>query len=127
MDAVRAVLTEVGAAKLPTLEVFNKIDLLSASELERLSALHPAGLFVTATHASGRSLVTSAIATSLAMDSERIHLALDASREGDRRLLADLYRHARVISHVGGDRRIAVEADVPRRMVARFRRVRVPA
>ena len=127
VDAVRAVLTEVGAAKLPALEVFNKIDLLSDSALERLRALHPAALFVSATQPRGRAVVASAIAAALAMDSERIHLALDASEERDRRLLADLYRHARVISHVDGGQRIAVEADVPRRMVARFRRARVPA
>ncbi|HEX5070479.1 MAG TPA: GTPase HflX [Vicinamibacterales bacterium] len=123
--AVSAVLSEVGAAELPTIEVFNKIDRLSGRELERLRALHPSGLFVSATKTGARSAVATAIATALAMDSERIHLALDASDERDRRLLADLYRHARVISHIAGDEGIAVEADVPRRIAPRFRRARV--
>jgi GTP-binding protein HflX len=126
MDAVQAVLREVGAAELPVLLVFNKIDLMTGAELERLRALHPSALFVTATEAGARSAVGSAIAAQLAMDSERICVALDGS-ERDRRLLADLYRHARVVSHVADDRGIAVEADVPRRMIARFRRARVPA
>jgi GTP-binding protein HflX len=127
MDAVRAVLREVGAADLPTLEVFNKIDLMTRAELERLRALHPSALFVSATKPDSRATVGAAVATHLAMDSERIHVALDGSQERDRRLLADLYRHARVVSHTTDDRGIAVEADVPRRLMARFRRVRVSA
>jgi len=127
MEAVRVVLEEVGAAELPVLEVFNKIDLMSRGELERLRAVHPSALFVTATHANTRAAVAASIEARLAMDSERISIALDGSQERDRRLLADLYRHGRVVSHVADERGIAIEADVPRRMVARFRRARVPA
>jgi GTP-binding protein HflX len=127
MEAVQTVLTEVGAERVPTIDVFNKIDLIGREELARLKALYPTGLFVAATRETGRTLVTDAITAKLSMDSERVHFALDGSLERDRRLLADLYRHARVLSHVADDNRIAVEADVPTRLMPRFRHARVPA
>jgi len=127
MEAVQTVLTEVGAERVPTIEVFNKIDLIGREELARLKAVHPAGLFIAATEETSRTLVTDAITAKLSMDSERVHFALDGSLERDRRLLADLYRHARVLSHVADDNRIAVEADVPTRLMPRFRHARVPA
>ena len=65
-----------------------------------------------------------AIATRLEMDSERMKFALDERKEGDRRTLAELYRHAKVLSHVTKDHRTKVEAEVPRRLMPRFRHVR---
>ena len=127
MDAVRAVLAEVKADQIPTLDVFNKIDLLSRDELDRLQALHPDGVFMAATKPAGQSVAMTAIAAKIAMDAERVRFTLDGSVERDRRLLAELYRHARVLSHVAEDDRIAVEADVPRRLMPRFRRSRVRA
>jgi hypothetical protein len=63
----------------------------------------------------------------LAMDAERMQLEFDSAREADRRLMADLYRHARVMSHVTTNGRVAIEADVPRRLMERFARRKVPA
>jgi len=67
------------------------------------------------------------IASRVAMDAERVRLEFDGGREADRRLVADLYRHARVISHVTSDDRVSIEADVPRRLLERFLRAKVPA
>jgi GTP-binding protein HflX len=127
MDAVRAVLTEVEAQDVPVLDVYNKIDLISRDELDRLQAQDPPAMFIAATEVTGRTVVMGAIARRLAMDAERVRFTLDGSDERDRRLLAELYRHARVVSHVADDNRIAVEADVPRRLLPRFRHARVPA
>jgi hypothetical protein len=64
----------------------------------------------------------------LAMDAERMAWRLDERRDDDRRLLADLYRHAKVVSHVrASDTAIDVAADVPRRWVGRFRRAEMRA
>ena len=41
MDAVRAVLAEVGADTVPALDVFNKCDRLDRAERERLRAMYP--------------------------------------------------------------------------------------
>jgi len=127
VEAVRSVLHEVDAHRVPMFEVYNKVDLVGRDELARLKALHPQALFISATRPAHRAGVIDAIVTRLAMDAERITLELDANRDRDRRVLADLYRFARVVSHVTDDHRITVEADVPRRLVARFQRVRVPA
>ena len=126
-SAVRGVLMDVGATRVPMLEVFNKSDLLSAGELDRLKALHPGALFVSARTGAGRTELVEILASRLEMDTEPIRLELDSSREADRRLLAELYRHARVTSHVATGHRIAVEAEVPRRLLNRFRRAKVPA
>jgi GTP-binding protein HflX len=127
IEAVRSVLAEVDADRVPVLEVFNKIDLVAADELAALRARHSGGLFVSATDASVRAPVVDAIAARLAMDAERVRLRFDNSVALDRQMMAELYRHARVVSHVADDDRVAIEADVPRRLVSRFERRRVPA
>jgi GTP-binding protein HflX len=126
-DAVRAVLHEVGADTVPMLEVYNKIDLVSADDVQRLRAGRPEALFVAATRPADREVVAQALVSRLSMDAERVVIKLHASRERDRRVLADLYRFARVVSHVIEDDRITIEADVPRRLMPRFQRTRVPA
>ena len=127
IEAVRSVLLEVGADKVPMLEVFNKIDLVSRDELQRLSALHPQALFISALRARDRGRVIDAITSKLSMDAERITLRLNGAYERDRRVLADLYRHARVVSHLSEADAITVEADVPRKHAARFRQRRASA
>jgi len=69
------------------------------------------------------------IAGRLAMDAQRMRLRLDRSVEADRKLLASLYRHARVVSIDEGAHaeQLSIEADVPRRLISQFRRARVPA
>lgn len=128
VEAVRTVLHEVGADAVPMIEIYNKVDLISSDELARLKALHPDALFVSATQKRSRDAIITALVGRLSMDAERVTLRLRGSREKDRRVLADLYRFAKVISHVtDDDDRVIVEADVPRRMLPRFRRARVPA
>ena len=51
-DAVRSVLASVGAAAVPTLEVFNKIDLVDDVALASLKRAHPEALWVSATRVS---------------------------------------------------------------------------
>ncbi len=127
MNAVRAVLDEVGAGRVPAIDVFNKCDLLSPAEAERLTALHPGGITTSAISPARPAALLDRILAELDMDAERIHLEFDHGREADRRLLADLYRHARVVSHQASGPRVSVEADVPRRLLDRFVRVQVPA
>ena len=128
IEAVRAVLREVGGDRVPTLEVFNKVDRISRDELIRLQAIHPDALFISALHGRDRARVIEAVARQLALDAERVTVKLDGRRDRDRRLLADLYRHARVLSHVADDEEvITVEADVPRRWLPRFQMARATA
>jgi GTP-binding protein HflX len=125
IDAVHSVLREVGAGEVPTLDVFNKIDRLEVRDLARIRAGRADALFVSATDASCRPVVVDAMIRGLAMDAERVRLSLSTASEDDRKLLAQLYRQARVVSQVGEDGMVTVEADVPRRMLARVRQARV--
>lgn len=126
-DAVRTVLVEVGADTVPLIDVFNKVDLLTPGELARLLALHPTGVFVSARQGSGRADLIERVVAQLSLDSERLRFVLDGKSDADRRLMADLYRHARVVSHVAAGDRVSIEADVPRRLRGRFARAKVPA
>ena len=127
VNAVRGVLLEVGAGHVPVLEVFNKCDLLGPAELLRLKGLYPSAVFVSAVTGKGKSELVEIIASRLEMNPEHVQLELDTSQESDRRLLADLYRHGRVISHVAAEHRVSIEAEVPRRLLGRFLRAKVPA
>jgi GTP-binding protein HflX len=126
-EAVRSVLLEVGAERVPMLEVFNKVDLISHDERERLAKLHPSAVPISARTGAGREQLVAAMAARLAMDAERVRLAFDGTKDDHRALIAELYRHAEVISHVAEDKRVAIEANVPRRLLDRFTRVKVPA
>jgi len=126
-EAVRAVVEEIGAGHVPMLDVFTKIDCLAAAELATLQAAHPAALWTSARREIGRDELIGAMALRLSMDGERLRLEFDDRREADRKLVAELYRHARVVSHVTAADRVSIEADVPRRLVSRFIRARVPA
>ena len=109
------------------LDVYNKCDRLGDADLARLKAMHPAAVFVSALTGAGRAELVSILASRLALDSERIRFELDGTREADRRLMDELYRHARVTQHEVSEHRVSIEADVPRRLLDRFVRGKVPA
>jgi hypothetical protein len=56
----------------------------------------------------------------LSLDTERIRLEFDEGDEGHQARIARVYRHGRVLSHQAEAGRIAIEADVPRRYLARL-------
>src|SRR5688572_2960037 len=125
-EAVRSVLHEVGADTVPVIEVYNKMDLVAADEARHLRARHPDALFVSATRPRDRQVVIDRVTRRLSLDTERMTFEFNPDQEQDRRVLADLYRHARVVSQ-RGTRRITVEADVPKRLASRYERLRVSA
>jgi GTPase len=126
-EAVRSVLEEVGAQHVPTLDVFNKIDRVEPQELAALRAAHPDAAWISAREGTGRVELLDIVVARLAMDAERVRLSFDSADEADRRLLADVHRHGRVISQTEQNARVSVEADVPRRLLSRFARATVTA
>jgi GTP-binding protein HflX len=118
--AVRSVLAEVGAESVAVLEVFNKCDLVGSMEVERLRLAHPAALFMAARSGEGRAALVEAITARLALDTRRITMEFDTANEADRRRIASLYRHARIVRHLATNGRISIEADVPRRLLDRL-------
>ena len=121
MEAVRRVLEEVGAANVAGMNVLNKCDLLEAAEIERLGRAYPGSLRISALKGKGRSAVVAAVAERLQLDTHRVKLEFDADNPEDRERIARLYRHARVVSHVDTDGRVAIEAEMPRRVLDRVK------
>jgi GTPase len=126
-DAVHAVLAAVGAEHVPAIDVFNKIDRLEEPERVALAAARPDAVFLSARDGTGREELLARLSARLDMDAERVHLTFDSSSDTDRKLMAELYRHARVVRHENEADRVSIEADIPRKLVPRFHRVTGPS
>jgi GTP-binding protein HflX len=124
MEAVRAVLSEVGAERVPAVEVFNKCDQIDSGELTRLRALYPGALTVSALTGQGRDDVIAAMETRLALDTAHVTLAFASNGEDSRERIAELYRLGRILRHVTADGSISIEAEIPRRLLPRFQDAR---
>jgi GTPase len=127
IEAVAGVLAEVGADRVPAIEIFNKCDRLDDGERSRLRALHPGALCVSALQGTGRDEVISAMETRLGLDTERINVTIPSDDAGSRERVAELYRVGRIHRHVTSEDAVSIEVDLPRRLLPRFRDVRVGA
>jgi GTP-binding protein HflX len=121
MAAVRRVLEEIGAAKVPRLDVFNKSDLLSADERRRLAEHDRAAVVISAVTGEGCDELLETVAARLSLDQQRVTLEFDLSSDEDRTRLAWVYRNAQVHGQVTMGDRAIIEADVPRRLLGRVR------
>ena len=120
MHAVREVLAEVGADNVPSVDVFNKCDRLDGAERERLTALYPGALCVSALRGDGRDELIAAMESRLALDTTRVTFEFKAASETDRRQISQLYRVGRILRHVAADGHILIEAELPRRVLDKF-------
>jgi GTP-binding protein HflX len=120
MSAVRRVLEDVGAGGVPLIDVYNKIDAISADERRRIQMADPASALVSARTGEGVEELLQMVASRVALDTRRITITFDSSKAFDREQVSRLYRVARVISHVATNGRIVIEADVPRRFIERL-------
>ena len=118
--AVRRVLEEVGATDVPVMDVYNKIDVMTADESRRLREADPSAALISARTGEGVPELLQMVAAQLALDTRRITITFDADSEFDRQQISRLYRVARVISHVATNGRVVIEADVPRRFIERL-------
>jgi GTPase len=120
VTAVRRVLDEVGAADVALLDVYNKVDMLSADEQRRLQAADPAAALISARTGAGLVELLQMVASRLALDTRRITITFDSNADFDRQQISRLYRIARVVSHVATNGKVVIEADVPRRFIERL-------
>jgi GTP-binding protein HflX len=120
MAAVRRVMEEVGAAEVPILDVYNKVDAITADERRRIGERDPAAALISARTGQGTDELVQMIASRLALDTRRITISFDSDADFDRQQIARLYRVARVVSHVATNGRVVIEADVPRRFIERL-------
>src|SRR5215213_6727387 len=118
--AVRQVLEEVGATDVPIVDVYNKVDAISADEQRRLRDADPGAALISAVSGQRAAELLQMMASRLALDTRRITITFDSDKEFDRQQIARLYRVARVLSHVTTNGRVVMEADVPRRFIERL-------
>jgi GTP-binding protein HflX len=117
--AVHSVLAEVGADRVPSIDVFNKCDVISETERSRIRGLYPGALCVSATTGEGRDDLIAAMEGRLALDTAHVKMEFD-NGEADRDRIAQLYRIGRILRHVATDGRVSIEAEVPRRVLEHF-------
>jgi len=115
--AVTRVLEEVGALEVPRVEVYNKIDQLSADERRRIQEADPSSLLISAHTGKGCDELLDSVASKLALDQARVTIELNLADPEQAERLAWLYRHATVHSHATMGDRATIEADVPRRLL----------
>jgi GTP-binding protein HflX len=120
MAAVRRVLEEVGAVEVPIIDVYNKVDAIGADEQRRLRDADPGAALISGLTGQGAGELLQMMASRLALDTRRIAITFDSTKEFDRQQIARLYRVARVLSHVATGTRVVMEADVPRRFIERL-------
>lgn len=117
MAAVTRVLEEVGAHLVPRIEVYNKVDRLSADERRRLQEADPSALLISAATGKGCDALLESVASRLALDQQRVTLDLDLSDPAQAERLAWVYRHATVHSHATMGDHATLEIDLPRRLL----------
>ena len=127
IGAVQAVLEEIGADRVPCLEVYNKVDRLDAGDLVRIESAGNAVVAVSARTGYGKAALLDRVVSMLGLDAGRMTATCDPSSDAGRRFLTWVYRHGRVVSHTERRGRVHLEADVPRREFAAFRKAAAAA
>src|SRR5204862_6923743 len=122
MNAVRQVLTEVGATDVPMIEVYNKCDALTPDEKRRLQEQEPSAVRISAVTRDGLDELLDTITSRLALDVQRVTLTFDPDIAADRERMARIYRHGTVIQQETREDRVSIVADIPRRLVQQLER-----
>ena len=122
VDAVRDVLDVIGAAEVPELLVFNKLDI--ATGVEHLLAAYPGSVAVSAATGAGLEDLTAVIGDRLRAAATTVEFVVPFSR-GE--VMAGLHRSSRVLSETatGDGMRYLVRIDAA--SAARFADFRYPA
>jgi GTP-binding protein HflX len=106
IDAVRTVLAEIDAQRVPELLVFNKAD-LAAEEAIRLTKLHPGSVAVSAETGAGIEVFLQTLGDRLRALANVVELVIPYER-GD--ILAAVHREGEVVSTVHTDDGVRVRA-----------------
>jgi GTPase len=117
-DAVNAVLKEIGAGERPHIAVLNKSDKISSARARSMQEGRPGSVVVSALTGEGLDDLGTAIARRLDLLPKAVRLRF---RAADARGIAGVYTAGRVVSHeVDGDE-VTIDAEIPERLVARYR------
>ena len=117
IDAVRAVLAEIGAADVPELLAFNKTDLAPA-EAKRLSERNPGSVAISAVSGEGVDDLLRAIGDRLRAVTKVVELVVPYER-GD--VLAAVHREGEVLAETAEESGMRLRARLDEPATARFR------
>ncbi|GBC87353.1 GTPase HflX [bacterium HR12] len=123
IEAVRTVLAEIGAGRVPEILALNKIDLLAPGERDRLRERHPEAVLISAATGEGLEELLERAAERLPRYPVRVEVLIPHDR-GD--LLALLHREAEVLSERALPEGVLVRARVGERVHARIARYAAP-
>src|SRR5205085_7280817 len=122
-EVVDQVLTELGAEEKPVLYVFSKIDVVPTPELEalrvRIGNLLPNSVFVSSLADGGLDPLRRALLAAARQGTEIAEIWLSAS---DGRLLAEIYREAKVLDQRTQDGQLVLRARLDEAIAGRLRR-----
>jgi GTP-binding protein HflX len=116
--SVHAVLDEIDADGVAEIIVFNKTDAIDATTLNRLRAVHPDTLFISARTGEGVPQLLERIVDGLDAKTTEIHLEIPYDR-GD--LLAELHNSVEVLSTEHNDTGTAITVRLPHDEANRYR------
>ena len=112
VEAVRAVLVEIGAGSLPEVVALNKIDLLNAEQRARVERRYPDGVAISARTGEGLEELLELIARTIPAPPVEVTLLVPFDRED---LVALLYREGEVLERDATEDGTLVRARVPER------------
>jgi GTP-binding protein HflX len=117
IEAVRAVLAEIGAGQVPEMLVFNKSDQAEATVLRRLGNLHPNAAIISALTGEGISDLGEAIGARLDTDRAVVRLEVPYAR-GD--VVAAAHAEGEVVAEKHDESGTILEVRLPRSRIKAF-------
>jgi GTP-binding protein HflX len=117
-SAVETVLGDIGAGERPRILVLNKADGTPPARLSALAAAHPGAVAVSALTGDGLPGLLREVAGRLDLVLRSVRLRFAA---GSERVIAGVYASGRVLSHEVVDDEVRIQAELPERVLERYR------
>jgi GTP-binding protein HflX len=112
------VLKEIGGAERPRIPVLNKADRIAPSRARALQEARPESVVVSAQTGAGLDDLRAAVSSRLELQPQSVRLRF---KSGDKRGIAGVYTAGRVVGHEVEGGHVILDAELPRRMVERYR------
>jgi GTP-binding protein HflX len=116
--AVETVLGEIGATSRPRIVVLNKADVTPEARGRLLQSARAGSVLVSAQTGAGLDALTREIASRLELGPRRVRLRFSAE---DARGIGEVYSSGQVLTHERNGNEVRLTADLPGRVVERYR------
>jgi GTP-binding protein HflX len=117
MEAVRAVLSEIGAGDIPEVVALNKIDVADDAATKRLTRLYPQAVAISAKTGEGIEALLDALSEALMAGTKQVEFVVPYDR-GD--VMAAIHRFGEVVTEEHLDTGTRVVARLPHEQAARL-------